>query len=109
MKTQAPSPQPSLDVALRKQLRAQAHSLNPVVWVGENGLTPGMLAEIERSLQAHELIKIRVSQDRDEREALLAEICRRTAAMAVQHIGRVLVVYRKNPQPVKARAPHKRR
>jgi RNA-binding protein len=84
----------------RKALKARAHALKPVVMIGDAGLTPGVLAEIELSLKSHELIKIRVAgDDRDLREALLAEICAGCGAAPVQHIGKVLVVYRKREEP----------
>ena len=67
--------------------------------VGEKGLTEPVLAEIDRALGAHELIKVRVgTMEREARDAALAEICGRLGAQAVQHIGKVLVVYRKKPE-----------
>lgn len=79
----------------RKALRARAHRLDPIVFVGAKGLTTEVVAEINRTLEAHELIKVRAGQaDRDERELLLAEICARCGAEPVQHIGKVLVIYR---------------
>ena len=79
----------------RKAFRARAHPLEPVVIIGEAGLTPGVLKEIDRSLTAHELIKIRVAQsDRTLRESLCCEISRETGAAKVQHIGKLLVFYR---------------
>lgn len=79
----------------RRRLRAEAHHLNPVVSIADNGLTPAVLAEIERSLQAHELIKIKVhGAERDQREALLQEVCIAMQAAPVQHIGTILVVWR---------------
>lgn len=58
-----------------------------------------MLAEIDRALSAHELIKVRVgAMERDERDAVLTQICDRLGAQAVQHIGKVLVVYREKPE-----------
>jgi RNA-binding protein len=91
----------------RRALKARAHSLNPVVIVSGAGLSDSVMAEIERCLKAHELIKIRVfSEDRTQREALLERICERTGATAVQHIGKILVVYREKPEPpVPKRAP----
>lgn len=80
----------------RRALRASAHHLNPVVSVAGNGLTPSVVQEIERSLQAHELIKIKVhGAERADREALLASICETLDATPVQHIGTILVVWRK--------------
>jgi len=58
-----------------------------------------VIAEIDRSLSSHELIKVRVKADRDEREVMLREICARTGAQPVQHIGKILVVFRRNPEP----------
>lgn len=79
----------------RRELRARAHHLNPVVSIADNGLTPTVLAEIERSLQAHELIKIKVhGAEREQREALLAELCSKLDAAPVQHIGTILIVWR---------------
>jgi RNA-binding protein len=82
----------------RKALKAQAHKLEPVVLIGNKGLTAEVVAEIDRALQAHELIKIRApGLERDDREQALADICEKTGAHPVQHIGKVLVVYRENP------------
>jgi RNA-binding protein len=90
----------TLSSAERKALKARAHPLKPVVMIGDAGPTPGVLAEIERNLASHGLIKIRVAaDDRQNRETLLAEICIATGAAPVQHIGKVLVVYRKREEP----------
>ena len=76
-------------------LRGLAHSLNPVVMIGNNGLTDSVLKEIELNLNAHELIKIQVAiDDRDARKTLYAEICTKTNAVAVHHIGKQLIFYR---------------
>ena len=96
-----------LDSADRRSLRARAHALHPVVIVSSACLADGVVAEMERCLKAHELIKIRVvSDDRLQREELLAQICMRTGASPVQHIGKVLVVYRERPEsPAPKRSP----
>ena len=79
-------------------LRGMAHSLSPVVMIGNNGLTENVLKEIELNLNAHELIKIQVAgDDRDARKAMYAEICAKSNAIAVHHIGKQLVVFRANP------------
>ena len=89
----------------RKALKARAHSLDPVVQIGDQGLTSAVIREIDRSLKAHELIKIRAFNDeRDERAAWLEEICSALHAAPVQHIGKILVVWRENPELTKARA-----
>jgi RNA-binding protein len=83
----------------RKLLKSRAHPLSPVVIVGNAGLTASVQKEIEVCLKAHELIKIRViGDDRDARQALLGEICNRTGAAPVQHIGKILVLFRENPE-----------
>jgi RNA-binding protein len=82
----------------RRELRARAHNLNPVVSIAESGLTESVLKEIEVCLKAHELIKIRVYGDsRENREAYFAQICSELDAAPVQHIGKLLVVYRPDP------------
>jgi RNA-binding protein len=98
----------SLSPAERKLLKARAHALKPVVAVGNDGLSAAVLKEIETSLKAHDLIKIRVAgDDREARQALLGEICNRTDASPVQHIGKILVVYRESRE-APASAPKKR-
>jgi RNA-binding protein len=83
----------------RKALKARAHALDPILHLGEKGLTDAVVAEIDRALTAHELIKVRAGgMDRHEREAALAEICARLGAQPVQHIGKVLVLYRRKPE-----------
>jgi putative YhbY family RNA-binding protein len=84
-----------LTPAERSQLREQAHGLNPVVMVGEAGLTDSVLKEISSSLDAHGLIKIRVfGDDRANRIDIYQTICVRLNAAPIQHIGKLLVVYR---------------
>lgn len=76
-------------------LRGLGHHLNPVVSIGNNGLTEQVLKEIELALNAHELIKIKVSgDDRNLRIKMLEEICEKSGATAVHHIGKQLVIYR---------------
>src|SRR2546427_4357949 len=91
---------PGLSPTRRRELKARAHALGPVVFIGGAGLSPTVLAEIDRALKSHELIKVRVNgADRPVREAILEEICRRTGAQSIQHIGKILVVSRENPEP----------
>jgi putative YhbY family RNA-binding protein len=101
----------TLSAAERKALKARAHPLKPIVMIGDAGLSPGVLAEIERGLTSHDLIKIRVAMDdRGGREAMMAEICAASGAAAVQHIGKILVVWRKGeekPAPKTAKKPAK--
>lgn len=83
----------------RRSLRAAAHHLNPVVSISQKGLTPSVLAEIDRSLKAHELIKLRLyGIERDTRDVLFNEICTALNCATVQHIGNLLVLWRENPK-----------
>ena len=76
-------------------LRARAHHLNPVVMIGQHGLAEAVIRETETALNAHELIKVRVLGDeRDERLLIGEELCAATGAQLVQHIGKLLVLYR---------------
>jgi putative YhbY family RNA-binding protein len=95
-----------LTPAERQALKGRAHRLKPVVLVGEAGLTPTVAGEIERALTAHELIKIRVmGAERAAREALLGAVCAATGAAPVQHIGKVLVIFRERPPEETAPPP----
>jgi putative YhbY family RNA-binding protein len=94
--------------AERRALRAQAHHLHPVVAIGQHGLTPAVLREIEVNLRAHELIKVRAFSDiRGEREAMLGQICAKLDAAPVQHIGKLLILWR--PAPKEPAVTHKPR
>lgn len=80
-------------------LRARAHTLKPVVSIAENGPSEAVLKEIDVSLKAHELIKIRIySDDREERETHLKTICEQLDAAPIQHIGKLLVIWRPSPE-----------
>ncbi len=83
----------------RAQLKGRAHALEPRVQVGQGGLTAMVVAEIDRALTAHELIKVKIlSDDRDDREAIGDEICQRAGAAFVQRVGKVLVIWRPKPE-----------
>lgn len=82
----------------RKTLKAKAHKLEPVVQIGAKGLTDEVVAEVERALAAHELVKVRAgAMAREERDSILKQILERTGADPVQQVGKVFVIYRKNP------------
>ena len=88
----------TLTSAERRALKARAHHLAPVVMIGDAGLTPQVLHEIDVNLKSHELIKIRVlGDDRDTRAAIINTVCMELQAAPVQHIGKILVVYRPRP------------
>jgi RNA-binding protein len=87
----------------RREHRAASHHLDPVVAIGGDGLSAGVRKEIDAALKAHGLIKVRVfSDDRNAREALLAELTESLNAAPVQHIGKLLVLWR--PMPPKDKA-----
>lgn len=93
----------------RRALRAAAHHLHPVVTVAAKGLSPAVVAEIDRSLKAHELIKVKLQGiERDDRDALLTEICEQLECAPVQHIGNTLILWRERPEELPTAAPKKR-
>ena len=95
-------PHIQLTPAQRKDQRALAHHLNPVVMIGSDGMTPAVQREINAALDAHGLIKVRVfSDDRSAREQLFATLVDTLNAAPIQHIGKLLVLWR--PMPDKER------
>lgn len=83
----------------RQQLKARAHALEPVVQVGQHGVTEEVAKELDRALSAHELVKVKVTApDRAARAALCDEIAAKTAAAEVQRVGKVLVLWRPRPE-----------
>lgn len=94
-----------------RALRAAAHSLRPVVLIGDQGLTEAVLREIDTALKAHELIKIRAGgQERETRADMMTQICERLDAHPVHHLGKILIVWRpsKDSQAAAADTPRKR-
>ncbi|MBJ7503599.1 MAG: YhbY family RNA-binding protein [Polynucleobacter sp.] len=84
--------------AQRKSLKAKAHDLNPVVMIGNAGLSPSVIKEAQLALKSHELIKIRVlGDDRELRAEMYDKLCDALHAAPVQHIGKLLVVWRPKP------------
>lgn len=94
----------------RRALRAAAHHLQPVVAIAGNGLSPAVLKEIDNSLKAHELIKVKLHGiERDDRAALLDELCAALDCAPVQHIGNILVLWRENPDKAAPAAKPRRK
>jgi putative YhbY family RNA-binding protein len=92
-----------LTPAQRKDKRADAHHLDPVVLIGGEGLTPAVRKEVDAALNAHGLIKVRVfSDERETREAMLATLADELGAAPIQHIGKLLVLWRPIPPKEKA-------
>ena len=88
-----------LNDAQRKHLRRLGHDRNPIVLVGQAGLGPNLVAELDRALTDHELVKVRARVgDREARDQILEELSRSTQAELVQRIGHVALYYRRNPK-----------
>lgn len=84
----------------KQHLKGLAHSLKPVVLLGNNGLTEGVIAEIEQALEHHELIKVKIAaEDRDTKKLIVDAIVRESKAANVQVIGSTLVLYRPAKEP----------
>ena len=88
-----------LSLAQRKYLRRLGHDRNPVVLIGNPGLSSNLIAEMDRALTDHELVKVRARVcDRDARDAMLAELAAATRSEVVQKIGHVALYYRRHPE-----------
>lgn len=89
----------TLSIQERKRLRQIGHALNPVVMLGDKGLTESVVEELNRALNDHELIKVKVTgEDREARAATMAEISEITGAEMVQTIGKIVLLYKKAPK-----------
>lgn len=89
----------------KRHLRTLAHHLKPVVWVGQHGLKESVIAEIELALDSHELIKVKVVADRDDRTVIAANICEQTQAQTIHSIGQMLILFRRNEKKPKIALP----
>ncbi|MBB5212402.1 YhbY family RNA-binding protein [Microbulbifer hydrolyticus] len=84
----------------KKALRTLGHNLKPVVTVADKGLTEGVAEELNRALNDHELIKVKLAvNDRDARRELIAELCQQSGAELVQEIGKIALIFRKADKP----------
>jgi RNA-binding protein len=87
----------NLSESNKRFLRGRGHALKPVIMVGDAGLSESLLAEYELTLDHHELIKVRVrAGDREVRDDIIKELCSRSAAVLIQRIGNVALLYRPN-------------
>ncbi|WP_094752234.1 ribosome assembly RNA-binding protein YhbY [Psychromonas sp. CD1] len=85
----------------KKHLKGLAHSLKPIVLLGQNGLTEGVLAEIENALNFHELIKVKIAtDDREMKQLIIDAIVRETEAINITKIGHVVVLYRQSEEKI---------
>ena len=89
----------SLTPRERTHLKGRAHPLEPIVQVGQGGLSDAVVAELERALTAHGLIKVKINgTDRAARRAIAEAICTRTDAAAVHQVGKIIVLWRPTPE-----------
>jgi putative YhbY family RNA-binding protein len=99
-------PELILSSAQRQALKGRAHSLRPVVLLGASGLTDKVLREIDRALAAHSLIKVKVpNDDRNERTQIAAEVAGKLSAANVQSIGKIIVLFRPQPESEEKQEP----
>lgn len=97
-----PSPGPKQ----KRRLRELGHQLHPVVMTGNAGLTPAVLQELDRSLAAHELVKVRVrAEDRQIRDEMIREMCAACEAALIQRIGHIALLYRQDPEQPRITLP----
>lgn len=90
----------------KRHLKRLGHELDPVILTGSSGLTPGLLAELDSTLEHHELLKVRVrAGDRDSRDAMIRALCEESGAELVQRIGHVALLWRPNPERRKIPLP----
>jgi RNA-binding protein len=94
-----------LSPSQKRYLRGLAHSLKPVILTGNKGVTPALLKEFSAALDQHELVKVKLGDDRDERKAHIAELGEGAKAELVQSIGRVACFYRRNEEKPKLALP----
>jgi RNA-binding protein len=86
-----------------RQLRSMAHHLKPVVQIGKNGLTEGVVAAIDEALDEHELIKIKFMDFKDDKKELGGVIIEKTGCIIVNVVGNIMILYRENPDETKRR------
>ena len=87
----------------RKQLRGFAHAFKPLVQIGKDGLTDNVIGAIEAALEAHELVKVKIAAERVDRERMVPAIEQRARCECVGTVGRMAILYRRNPDPDKRR------
>lgn len=96
-----------LNNAQKKHLRGLSHDLHPVVMVADKGLNENVLAEVEQALEHHELIKVKLRGEREQRDAWIEQLVSTTGAELVHRIGQVVCLYRRHPEKPKIELPRK--
>lgn len=97
---------PSLDGAQRRHLRGLAHPLKPIVYVGEGGISPAVVSALEAALDQHELVKVRLRQPENKKEAA-QQLAEASAAALCGVVGHTVVLYRPNPDDPKISLPRR--
>lgn len=83
----------------KQALKAQAHSLKPVIMIGDKGITEGLIAETDSSLEHHELLKVKIAHNEKAlRQELINELCQKTDAILINMMGKIATIYRQRPQ-----------
>lgn len=95
----------NISASQKRHLRTLGHHLKPVVWIGQHGLRDAVLEEIALALDSHELIKIKIAAERDERKSITESVCEATGAELIQSIGQVAVLFRRNTDKPKIALP----
>jgi RNA-binding protein len=95
----------NISATQKRHLRTLGHHLKPVVWVGQHGLRDTVMEEINLALDSHELIKIKIAAERDERRSMTETVCEATGAELIQSIGQVAVLFRRNTDKPKIALP----
>jgi RNA-binding protein len=91
----------SLSKAAVKYLKGISHGLNPYVTIAEKGVTENIITELETTLDHHELVKVKIRAEREQRARIIDELLNKTGAVEIQRIGQTLTLYRANPnEPV---------
>jgi RNA-binding protein len=99
-------PDTRLTQAQRKHLRELGHKLKPVIQVGDAGVSDALFREFDSTIGHHELIKVKVrAGDRDERDRLVDELCRRGAATLITRVGNTALIYRRNAEQPRIHLP----
>ena len=88
----------SLSKAAVKYLKGISHGLNPYVTIADKGITENIITELETTLDHHELVKVKIRADREQRANIIDELIKKTHAFEIQRIGHTLTLYRANPK-----------
>ena len=95
---------PLTNVQIR-YLRGLAHKIKPVVYLGQKGVTPAVMAELDAALTVHELVKVKLAAEREEKAGLIEQLARESEAQVVQKIGHVVTLYRRNDEKPRVALP----